>query len=269
MIQPLARKVLYIGIDGCRPDALAKACTPILDRLIANGAFTDNALTCRHSNSGSCWASLLTGVWEERHGIFDNSCEGARIAAHPTIFSHLRSARENANAVAVVNWTTRHHPILEGVNHYRWQADDSGVLSVALDLLEREGPDLLFVLLNEVDHAGHEHGFHPDAAGYLAAIENADQRVGKLIDTLSKRASDVTEDWLVVIATDHGGKGYGHGGDSAEERQVFLLFYGTSVHVRYLPQETSVVDVAPTVLSHLAVPAITPSSLDGHALALS
>ena len=80
MNQCKVNKVLYIGIDGCRPDALERAHTPILNKLIDEGAFTDNAITCLHSTSGPCWASLLTGVWENRHGILDNSCEGARIA---------------------------------------------------------------------------------------------------------------------------------------------------------------------------------------------
>ena len=36
------KKVLLIGIDGCRPDALQTAVTPHLDRLILQGAFADD-----------------------------------------------------------------------------------------------------------------------------------------------------------------------------------------------------------------------------------
>ena len=34
------RKVLMIGIDGCRPDALNLANTPNIDSLIDNGAYS-------------------------------------------------------------------------------------------------------------------------------------------------------------------------------------------------------------------------------------
>ena len=38
------KKVLLIGIDGCRPDALELANTPTLDNLIANGIYSPDAL---------------------------------------------------------------------------------------------------------------------------------------------------------------------------------------------------------------------------------
>ena len=34
------------------------------------------------------------------------------------------------------------------------------------------------------------------------------------------------EDWLILITTDHGGKGNGHGGDSDNERNIWLIADG-------------------------------------------
>lgn len=261
-------KVFFLGIDGCRPDALARAHTPTLDRLIAEGAFTDEATTCEHSNSGSCWASLLTGVWESRHGILDNSCLGARIDEYPTIFGRLRKAYPEKRAAAVVHWTTRHHPILEGVDHYRWQNNDEGVAQVAMEWLDQEAPDLLFALLNEVDDAGHEHGFDPVAPGYLAAISAADHLVERILSNLARRRALNGENWLLVVTTDHGGIGFSHGGDTREERRVFLLFHGDSVDARRLPTGLTVVDVAPTLLKHLGGSTVHQHELDGNTITL-
>lgn len=256
-------KVLYIGIDGCRPDALARASTPCLDALIEGGAFTDNALTCEHSNSGSCWASLLSGVWEDRHGILDNSCDGARLDLHPTMFTRLRASKPGARAAAVVHWTTRHHPIMEGVDQYRLQVDDEGVLAEALDWLTGETPDLCFVLLNEVDHAGHEHGFDPESTGYLNEIALADRRITRLVEAVRSRPSRDAEDWLICVTTDHGGKGFAHGGDSEEERRTFILLYGDSIAAQLILGRPEVVDVPVTLLSHLSVALDEEPLMDG------
>jgi predicted AlkP superfamily pyrophosphatase or phosphodiesterase len=56
------RKVLVIGIDGCRPDALLNAKTPNIDQLWQNGAYSFKAKTDELSSSGICWTSMLTGV---------------------------------------------------------------------------------------------------------------------------------------------------------------------------------------------------------------
>jgi hypothetical protein len=80
------RKALLIGIDGLRPDALPAAQTPNLDRLINAGCFTDQAKTSAVTVSGPAWSSLLTGVWPDKHGVHDNTFEGAdygRLGAAP------------------------------------------------------------------------------------------------------------------------------------------------------------------------------------------
>ncbi|SVB68504.1 uncharacterized protein METZ01_LOCUS221358, partial [marine metagenome] len=38
------KKLLFIGIDGCRPDALTQAQTPNIDGLINNGIYINDAL---------------------------------------------------------------------------------------------------------------------------------------------------------------------------------------------------------------------------------
>ena len=62
------KKVLFIGIDGCRFDAIEAARAPQLDKLIAEGAHSAKVkiLAPRETNSdtisGPGWSSLLTGV---------------------------------------------------------------------------------------------------------------------------------------------------------------------------------------------------------------
>ena len=49
------RKVLIIGIDGARSDALQQANTPNLDALIAGGLYTYDAYVDPNYFSGNCY----------------------------------------------------------------------------------------------------------------------------------------------------------------------------------------------------------------------
>ena len=74
------KKVLFIGLDGCRSDALNIANTPNMDALIENGLFIDNALCSINGQptySGSGWSSMIIGVWYDKHGVSDNSFSGS------------------------------------------------------------------------------------------------------------------------------------------------------------------------------------------------
>src|SRR4051812_20813467 len=70
-----AKKVLIIGIDGCRPDALRAAKAPNLEALIRDGAYSGKAQTGDATISGPGWSSMLTGVWRAKHGVRDNRFE--------------------------------------------------------------------------------------------------------------------------------------------------------------------------------------------------
>jgi len=113
-----AKRVLVIGIDGTRPDALLRAETPNLDRLIREGTFTDTAqvLGTRYDKndtvSGPGWSSLLTGVWADKHGVHDNAFKGARFEAFPHFFKRLKDARPGARTVSLVSWEPIHQFIL-------------------------------------------------------------------------------------------------------------------------------------------------------------
>ncbi|MBY0261086.1 MAG: alkaline phosphatase family protein, partial [Phycisphaerales bacterium] len=75
--QAAVRKVLIIGIDGLRPDALAAADAPSIDALIADGAYSAAAQAEDITISGPGWSSMLTGVHRDKHGVTGNSFVGS------------------------------------------------------------------------------------------------------------------------------------------------------------------------------------------------
>jgi len=76
------KKLLFIGIDGCRSDALTLAETPNIDELIDKGLYIKDALCSIKGHptvSGPGWSTMLTGVWYDKHGVIDNSFNGSKI----------------------------------------------------------------------------------------------------------------------------------------------------------------------------------------------
>ena len=80
------KKLLFIGIDGCRPDALTQAQTPNIDGLINGGIYINDALCSINGQptvSGPGWSTMITGVWFDKHGVSDNSFSGSNFDEYP------------------------------------------------------------------------------------------------------------------------------------------------------------------------------------------
>ena len=84
------KKVLIIGIDGCRPDCLMKAKTPHLDSLMRSGAWSLKAQTGEITSSGPSWSNMLTGVWRKKHNVRNNSFKGGKLKEYPHFFVRLK-----------------------------------------------------------------------------------------------------------------------------------------------------------------------------------
>lgn len=274
-------KVLVIGIDGVRPDVLAEVPTPNLDALATAGTFTDSASTGRPTVSGPGWSSLLTGVWPAKHGVTDNDFTGERYDAYPDFLTRIEQVRPELATFAVVAWSplgasesgrptisdrvdVKH--VLDGYELGWAEADDSSV-AIATGHLGSADPAALFVYLGNPDEVSHER--QSIGREYREAIALADEHVGRLVAAVRARPGREQEDWLVLVATDHGRTDRGgHGGDSPEERTIFYLASGASVRRGRPAGSVGIVDVAVTALAHLGIPADPGWRLDGSVVGL-
>jgi predicted AlkP superfamily pyrophosphatase or phosphodiesterase len=267
--EPLRRKkVLLIGIDGCRPDALHQARVPHLDQLIREGAFSDRAQTDDITDSGPCWSSMLTGVWRTKHGVRDNRFEGANYRQYPHFFRHLKQVRPQAATASIVHWAPVNTHIVADADLVAAYPQDSRVTEEAVRILRERDPDVTFVHFDDVDAAGHLHGFHPTIAPYRQAIERTDGYVGRLLEAVHGRKTYAREDWLILVSTDHGGSDRGHGRNIPEHRTIFVIVSGPSAMRGRITPAPKVVDVAATALTHLGVELDRKWDLDGKAVGL-
>jgi len=280
-----APKVLIIGIDGCRPDALQVANTPNLDALIAAGtlfAGTDirepDATDKADTISGPGWSNLLTGVWPDKHNVLDNEFREPNYEQYPHMFARLKEVRPEAVTASFSTWAPIEGKIVSAANvsrnfsdepkdYVRW---DREAASACAEYLKTADPDLVVCYQGEVDGAGHGHGFHPTVSQYITAIETVDHNVGELVAAIKARPHFADEDWLTIVCTDHGGKGTGHssGHSVPEIRTTFLVVSGPAAKQGKSDTPTWQVDVVPTALTHLNVKLSPKWELDGHAVGL-
>ena len=257
-------KVLIIGVDGCRPDALLAANTPNLDALWKNGAYSFQARTDVISISGPCWTAMLTGVWQLKHKVISNDYRQPDLKNYPHFFHRIREEKPDLLTYSLANWGPIHKILQEGdATYYASAGNDARVTKQVAAILEKEEVDVMFVQLDEVDGAGHSHDYSVDSEKYLKAIEKIDREVGIMVQALAQRPKLEKENWLILVSSDHGGSDYGHGKNIPEHTTVFYIASGESVIKGEIEGEVGVVDVAVSALHHLGIPAKDSWYLDG------
>lgn len=260
----LRHRAIFVGIDGVRPDALQVADTPHLDALLPSAAWTFDARTHDGvTSSAPGWTSIFTGVQSAKHGVPANGEYAARDDAYPTFVKRAKDELGVTTALAY-QWVDIGARIVEteAVAEASW-ADDPEITAWMLERLAEGDHGLHALVLDDVDHAGHEFGFSAEAQGYLDAIAVADTQLGQIVAAVAARPDD--EAWLLVVTTDHGGTAEGSHGDLVEDCQkIFVVVHGDGVTGGELPAiETTHLDVHPTILEFLGLDIDAAWDLDG------
>jgi predicted AlkP superfamily pyrophosphatase or phosphodiesterase len=276
------KKVLVIGIDGIRPDVLARLETPNIDALIAEGAYSGSVQSQAQTVSGPAWSSILTGVWPAKHRVVSNDLSTNEYDWYPDFLTRLEQVDPDFSTFAVIDWPplgvrVSGGPMISDSIDVKLNFDgdqqgyalaDSQSVDAAVRYILNQDPDAMFVYIGYPDVAAHDHGGLSEE--YLAAIRMADAHVGTLSQAVARRTRvRRTEDWLVLVVTDHGHRDAGgHGGTSPEEKTVFYLASGASASKGRLEAHANIVDIAVTAMAHLGVPADASWRLDGRVTGL-
>jgi len=231
-----AERVVVIGFDGLSPDGIRKARTPNFDRLRASGAWTFRARGVMPTSSSPNWASMIMGAGPEQHGVTSNDWmpdkfEIAPVVVgsagiFPTIFGLLRRERPKAVIGVFHDWEGFGRLVEKGVpNAIEHPKGPVETVNRAVRFLHAAKPDLLFIHLDHVDHAGHEHGH--GGPQYLAAVEEADRLAGVVVDAL--REAKLSQSTVLLLTADHGGVGKKHGGPTMAEIEIPWIIHGPGI----------------------------------------
>lgn len=252
---PIAEHVIIIGVDGMSPMGVEQAATPALDGLMRRGAHTMAARGVFPTSSSSNWASMIMGAQPESHGITSNDWRLDRRAIRPvatgldselfpTIFGALREQRPESRIAVIYDWGGFGRLFEKGAPDI--DANPLGpraTTDAAIDALRDGAPTLLFVHLDHVDGAGHQHGWHTPP--YLRAVELADELIGRIVATVDELG--LSERTVFIVTSDHGGLGTGHGGETMDELEIPWIIAGAGIGTgRVLRVPVSTTDTAAT-----------------------
>lgn len=254
------KKVIFIGYDGCRVDALVTAlysgCSykkqgdlsgendsaPYsgIGSLKRDGgklyfSYTGGLKqdgTTQYTSTAPGWMALLTGVWGNKNGVIDNGkCKNME---YKTVL--LKAAQEKGlRTVFAASWEPhftenytpevaylKQHP--EIPMEYCQVMDDQDLHRHMMEYVKEGGPeekDVIFGIYEATDHNGHLAGFGNNYR-YITGFRNMDEWSYQLIEAIQSRPSYAQEDWLILLGTDHGGHKRNHGGQSLEERTTWV-----------------------------------------------
>ncbi|MGN6438437.1 MAG: alkaline phosphatase family protein [Agriterribacter sp.] len=247
--------VIVIGVDGLSPDGIRNAETPVMDSMMSNGAVKWNVRTVLTTASSQNWASMIMGAGPEAHGIINNDWERddhtlpANVAGEegifPTIFGRIREAKPNAEIGTVYNWSGFGRLFeKKSVNYDKTFSTEDSTAADFTKYVREKKPTFGFVHFDHVDHAGHHDGHGTPT--YYAAVAKTDSLVGEVLKSI--KDAGMSENTLVIITADHGGKGKGHGGATPEEGEIAMILYGKDIKKGYkIQQQVYTYDLAATI----------------------
>jgi hypothetical protein len=234
------KHVVVIGFDGLSPDGLAHAKTPEFDKLRSEGSSTMHARGVLPTSSSTNWASMITGAGPEQHGITSNSWEKNNFVLpavvqsddflFPTIFNLVHTKIKNATVGAIYNWDGFGRLFEKSAVDYDINPkSEDETAQVASAYIISKQPTFTFIHFDHVDHAGHEFGH--GTPEYYKAVEKADALLAEVMQAIT--SSPMANETLVIVSSDHGGIGKGHGGETLQEVEIPFIIWGKSIKKGY------------------------------------
>ncbi len=240
------KKAIIIGFDGCRADVLTQAQqeNSAVNALLQDGA-SINLLYCggvnypeintQDTSTAPGWCSILTGVWADKHGITGNDI--TKSMDTKTLMTTLTEEKVIDSASFITKWAghfSRKNAtyLLEkeyceennlGVSFNKCKNNEASHQFVLEEVKKEDCADFVFVIYEHTDSTGHGKGFTINNPKYQQAFKDSDACAFETLEAIKARETFETEDWLIIITSDHGGIRTNHGGESIQERMTFVV----------------------------------------------
>lgn len=252
------KKAVFIGYDGVRADTFRDLDThgqSAINAVLNDGghAYLSYAgginfpyYNIQATDSAPGWTSMLTGELYYKTGVLWN--DYAKNEKYPTLIksliddgkadktscysawgSYLTSTLgEEAAAAAAAgydaNYVDASAYVAEPMYEELGADTDAAVTKLTVaDLQQENCSDFIFALYESTDEYGHATGYHPDNEAYMNAFAFEDAEAQQIVDAIKARPTYDTEDWLIIMSTDHGGFNHSHGYCMAMERYTYIV----------------------------------------------
>jgi len=271
----LAEHVLLIGTDGTNLDKILQYAydddsgfKTAMDDGITGATSEVNHTTI----SGPSWSTVLTGVWDDKHGVINNLFTPEPYNSWPTVFNLLEYHDPSINTSVIADWDYINgigdagaYPVDNNIYvpfEDSWANTDASVTDQTISqiLATTDNPDIstfMFSYQVQVDEAGHAFGGGSDE--YAQAVMNVGNNIQQILAAVAQAEAETGDDWSVIITTDHGHQqslGFGHGFQSPNETSQFVIFdqAGDDVHDGSQNLNYTIADITPTILALFGAP---------------
>ncbi|MEC7262705.1 MAG: alkaline phosphatase family protein [Bacteroidota bacterium] len=237
--------IVVIGVDAMSSNGIQKAYTPMMDSMVQNGAATMHARSVLPSSSSPNWASMIMGADTEQHGVTSNGWEkfdhqlppvvATKNGTFPTIFTLFHDQQPEAHVGAIYDWDGFGRLFEKEDVDFDIDGDhEDNTTQQAVNYIKEHTPKFTFVHLDHVDHAGHALGH--GSPEYYKSVEKADSLITEIVN--ATKEAGIFEKTLFIVSADHGGIGFGHGGESLAEMEIPFILYGAGIKKGYQIEET-------------------------------
>ena len=239
------KKVVIIGYDGCRADILnEKQEKGAISYLLDNGA-SNNLTYCggvnypevntQDTSTAPGWCSIVTGEWADVHGITGNGI--TKTVEPKTLMTSLVEDGTIDSASFITKW--KGHFSRDGATYldektyceennlnveFELRKGKKDIHTGAMEEIASEDcSDFVFIIYEDTDSAGHDFGFSYNNPEYKKSFNTEDGYGYEVIKAIEARETYETEDWLIIVTSDHGGINTDHGDESIQERMTFVV----------------------------------------------
>ena len=245
-------KILLVSIDGMRGDVILSS--QYTDKLKQISTYTTTATTVYPSYTLPCHMSMQHGVSPESHGIVTNTYTPSTELVDGIAETLAASGKTCA---FFYNWG----PLGDVINSdalikkeyiagetLGWKESNAALAESCKEYLVSNDVDYTFLYIGCLDEMGHTYGWLSDE--YYAELDSSLNLVFEIMDALS-------EEYTVIITSDHGGHDYTHGTDSPEDMTIPIFLIGNGFAKNAEFSGGSILDIAPTVADILGVTPIS------------
>ncbi|GHU54624.1 phosphodiesterase [Spirochaetia bacterium] len=227
--------------------------------MMANGAYSLSAQNVYPTISAPNWESMFTGSTPVFHGYTGNTGRNPTFQPvildeygyFPNIFTLIRKIRPDCKIANFYEWSgienfypsfvTDKHQHISDLSSNPYAVDN---ITNYIGTIKTEPLTFTFIHFDGADHAGHSAGHNTQE--YYASLNNIDGLITKIENAVN--SNGMTDDTLFIFSSDHGGINKGHGGNTKEEREIPIIFYGKNIKNGFvISGAVNIYDMAPTI----------------------
>lgn len=225
------KKILVIGVDGIINTAIDYAATPGIDNLTADASYSMNGYGGIPAYGSSGWATLLTGVSADKHGVStNNSFTGNKFTQYPSVVNRIKTGAPSIVVASIVRRAEINTLLNQAADQKSQYNTDEDVYKKSVEVVKEPTIGAVFVQFSSPDDVGKTVGFQLRQASYVLAIQKIDEYVAGLHTAIRSRATYANEDWSIFFVSTHGGTESGvPQSTSPEEINVPIILSGSEM----------------------------------------